>query len=261
MTNRQLYKIFGERNSGTNLIRSLLNDHIALVADDIYEPGTGPLSQAGFAFAHMFPRAFFGRAPRAVEDLLDLFTAGKQTAIFGWKHAVPDIGLLTRNKVIPIIVTKHPTYWSRSFHEKPFHSYNSNKYAPRSHKYVPRRIENMDRIAIKREDLILAKFRAYKATLQECRGIHVQYETLVHFFDECQKSLQQLVGGCADLPSEEARPFIKKPSSAYTARYPLDIDPALENYFAESRLASESTLLSSFGYTPSTCQKTLPSSW
>lgn len=257
----QRYKIFGERNSGTNLIRSLLSEHINLVPDDFFTPRSDLLRQLFIAYARRFPQAFFGRRPRAFEDLLDLFTARKHDAIFGWKHSIPDIGLLKNKKIIPIIVTKHPIYWSRSFHEKPFDSYSSQRYAPRSHVYIPRRIENMERIPIGREELIMAKFRAYKNTLQECGGIHVQYETLIHYFDECQKSFQYLVGGCANLPNEEARVFIKTASTSFTSKYPLEIDPSLENYFSESKLIAHANLLSSFGYTPLKCMKTLPSSW
>lgn len=240
------YKIFGERCSGTNLLRALLEGHIDLAKDDVSTTGVPALDGCLLAFGRIFPKPF--------DALHDVLTIKKHKVIFGWKHSTPDIALLQQQNITPIIITKHPAYWARSFKKTPFHFHHPGK-------YIPRRIENMEQRPIEIEDLILYKMRAYRSTLEECGGIHVQYETLVHYFCECRANMVAFFGGCEYLPNEDVRPFAQRKAISYIKEYPLELPSALSACFSRQKLAANSSLLSAFGYTPSECKKTVPSLW
>ena len=140
------YKIFGERNCGTNLLRVLVGND-AFLPDDTGMTNWNLVNTAALGIGHV--------APRLYDAIYDRVTLTAHERIFGWKHAVPNVSHLQSGCVKPVIIVKHPSFWLNSFIRQPFHHYS------KSSCYRPRRIENMEGWEIGLEELILVKIKAY----------------------------------------------------------------------------------------------------
>jgi hypothetical protein len=242
MKSTAYYKIFGERNSGTNLLRYLVGDD-RFLPDEVAIFNLRYVERAFWQIGKMAPKLYDGLYDRIISEKINL--------VGGWKHAVPDINILRSLEVVPVFIVKHPTYWLESFRRRPFHHYRQDEV------YVPRRIENMERRPLPINDLIMAKMTAFAETSKQLEGIVVQYETLVAHFDEVQKALRGMFGKCRNLPKRDVRNFV-------SAEAVTDYQSAYRNPYLESRAAiwerhpQFSATLKFFGYETGCWRKTLP---
>lgn len=98
-------KIYGERNSGTNLINSLVASqaHVKSLSGTIEGP-------------KLF-RKFIQKHTR----LTDLYFAARYARTLGWKHgAFPALNYATKHDVNFICMIKHPLSWLVSLYRKPY---------------------------------------------------------------------------------------------------------------------------------------------
>jgi hypothetical protein len=187
------FKIFGERNSGTSLIRYLLPTEI-LFKDDL------PFTRSDRVNTWL---AYVGtKVPTIYDNLYDISTKNDMKNILGWKHAIPDIELLRSARAVPIFIVKHPKFWLASFGRRPFHHYKGGD------DYLPRRIENMPRLPIPLHRLIMTKMKAYRDVILSSGGVLIQYETLISNFSQAHPTMIQIFGSCSDLPKYDVRPFV-----------------------------------------------------
>ncbi|PLW68326.1 hypothetical protein [Pseudohalioglobus lutimaris] len=240
---KAMYKIFGERNSGTNLARFL-------IGENHFFPDDAGLTTSLVinAFAMRIGRGL----PKTYDSVYDLVTGSRHELILGWKHAAPDIKLFENTSVIPVIVVKHPVFWKRSFAARPFHSYDSTE------SYIPRRIENMPRCVMSMEELILYKFESYRRLLGAVGGVLIQYETLVTDFAACKEVLVEIFGECRDLPKKEIRSFVPSDSLFSSTLYSNEKLREL-GCFEAADYPCIGELLNFFGYETGKWNRKLPS--
>lgn len=237
----QCFKIFGERNTGTNLVRTL-------VADDRFWADDAGLTEAGWLNETAL---LIGRVvPGWYDALYDRVTVKRHAAILGWKHAFPAADQLLAYRTRPIVVVKHPSFWMRSLESNPFH-------IKLGATYRPRRIENAPLARYELEDLLLAKYAAYIDCAMQCSGIVIQYESLISEFGSAKKRLRKIFGECRDIPEKDVRPFVTHDRGNYTTQYNNECLSTLNN-FDRRRLADAGDILSFFGYQKSGWNTLLP---
>ncbi len=242
MLNRLKFKIFGERGSGTNLIRHLVADK-RFLKDEINIFENNYLENFAYKIGTINPYLF--------DKYYDLFAEDKIKNVGGWKHAIPDIDILNYVGATPVFVTKHPTFWISSFQKKPFHHYRSDDI------YMPRRIENMERRLLKFDQLIVEKMKSYHATAKMLGGVVIQYETLLYHAAEVQECLRAIFGHCLDIPEMDVRPFISSPKIIdYKSIYGSSLLRGSASTWMRYPQFNET--LEFFGYEAGAWHKTLP---
>ncbi|MFX0092900.1 MAG: hypothetical protein ACFFBD_14170 [Candidatus Hodarchaeota archaeon] len=101
------YKIYGERNSGTNYLNELIKMNFQI-------------KEISSVFFNIF-WLFIGRS----EGWIDLFHTLSYRYAFGWKHSMAptpdDLSYKRANKVLFLSITKNPYAWLVSLHRRPHH--------------------------------------------------------------------------------------------------------------------------------------------
>lgn len=241
-TTTKTFKLLGERNSGTNLLRRLIADE-RFLPDDTGLTRLETINALALQVGRLFPRAY--------DNLYDRVTLKRHDEILGWKHAAPQIDQLVARNVTPVVIVKHPEFWMRSFLEKPFHHYTKTS------SYYPRSIENILREKINLEDLVMLKYLTYQEALKRCGGVVVQYESLIFHFDEARARLNDLFGACDSMPKEEVRNFLNNEPVDYHKKYSNE-ELRKTTLYPQGFLTNASELLEFFGYTTDQWKKTLP---
>ena len=98
------FKLYGERNSGTNYVARLLEWNLAATQ----LPGVVP--DRTLAILRRLPRREWQR---------DLWWAAAYRRNLGWKHGIPPTCAVERAHVVTI--TKNPYAWALSLHRRPHH--------------------------------------------------------------------------------------------------------------------------------------------
>lgn len=242
MSNNPKFKIFGERGSGTNLVRYLVaNENFLPDELDIFKN----------KYASMLFNNIGALSPKIYDEFYDIIVKEKIKSIGGWKHSVPDIDLLTKMRVIPVIITKHPTFWLSSFYKKPFHHYRDDN------RYMPRRIENLDRRFITLQELIVFKMNSFHEAAKKLGAVLIQYETLIYETADAQKSLRDIFGHCLNMPEFDVRSFVQtEKSTDYRSIYEssrLQGSASMWEHYPQF-----SDTMDFFGYEAGAWHKTLP---
>jgi hypothetical protein len=111
-------KVYGERNVGTNYLEKLLAENF------IVQPLRG---NHGKISTYM---AALGRQSPEAEFYYDLEMRRILASDFGWKHSVPPVEQIERAEHAPytlfLVLTKHPIYWLRSLHRRPYRQVAKN---------------------------------------------------------------------------------------------------------------------------------------
>lgn len=115
-------KVLGERNSGTNVLETLLREHVDVYLHEnipILSPNMTPAPPDG-----PFPKGDRGQA--AHEAMIDHMHHAQLPDNGGWKHAAPDHrfthDFLAHKSPGVLIIVRHPASWLRSMHKNPFHA-------------------------------------------------------------------------------------------------------------------------------------------
>ena len=209
-------KLLGERNSGTNLLETLLRDHYDL---HLYPntPIVGgkliPTAPGGH-----IPEGIAGKAAReAVGDHLHYVQLPESG---GWKHAAPDERfyrefILPRDPAVLILI-RHPASWLASMHRNPFHRLvhipdDFSRFIRQPWLTLPR-----DGLGPRQYDTIIdmlaAKALAYdRLTIRHENSAVLRYEDLAQ---DPQSTLATLgltprAPFSSDRPAPDARPFIQ----------------------------------------------------
>lgn len=120
-------KIYGERNTGTTFVRSLLNRNFdfEMLAGNVQGDETPE------------DRKEIARDLREYDWLIKMIVFDRMSAManekvlpetLGWKHMSPPVELIrsmpgrTANTLF-VVVVKHPVFWALSFYRHPYHSF------------------------------------------------------------------------------------------------------------------------------------------
>ncbi|MCA1748995.1 MAG: hypothetical protein LC634_05495 [Sphingomonadales bacterium] len=111
-------KIFGERNTGTNIIAQTIRHNFTV---GLLRGEGGALFQLGRLMAPSVP----SKERRALRTHLhDIEMARIRDSDFGWKHSAPPIDAIAkaahRDQTLFLVITKHPYFWLRSLHRRPY---------------------------------------------------------------------------------------------------------------------------------------------
>lgn len=109
---RPYVKIFGERNSGTNYLETLINHNF--IAQQL---------RGGHGKIVLFMKAL-GKGSAEAAFFHDLEMRRLQRSEFGWKHASPPLADVEAAEHTPhtlfILLAKHPVFWLKSLHARPY---------------------------------------------------------------------------------------------------------------------------------------------
>ena len=195
----KIYKLFGERNCGTNLVKYLL-DQDNFYRDDLEFSEIKILNKIIYKIGAKFPKSY--------DFIYDHLKYKKILEILGWKHSYPDKKTIKKYNATPVLIVRHPKFWKESFLKNSFHHYGAEK-------YEFRKIENSPIKEIDIDELIFSKYKSYINLSNSLKCIIIQYETLIKYFEEIKLILINIFGHCQNLPEKEIRKFIKDKNTNY----------------------------------------------
>ncbi|WP_170419683.1 hypothetical protein [Ruegeria atlantica] len=176
-------KIFGERNTGTNVLHRLIENNsecrlapgIAFQLDDTLVNDLHAIVKTRNKNPKLIAHEYESRIDQVFEN---------QPAINMWKHAATDfqdIRSLKNTKVI--FCVRHPMSWIVSFHKRP---YNKKLVAPSSLEafskiWVPLlRRDNLNYNSLRPLELYSRKLKSYLDFARQLDGIHVPNKFIKH---------------------------------------------------------------------------------
>jgi hypothetical protein len=236
-----MFKIYGERNTGTNLLREIVSSW-DLFDDDI-------------DMKKNIPRKFIlklgAKFPNLYNHVIPTMFKNEYPKIIGWKHKCPDLREMPKN-VRPICIVKHPYFWLRSVNDKPF------EIDIRSNVYTPTVRENLPGREFSLLSMLQYKYQRYFEVCDERNGIIVQYETLLFNTSETLKRLNKVrnLDLSYEIPDLDVRPFVKR-SSNFREKYKAEKVPELAIRF-DLHEEFDATLNKLLGYTKDSWEKKLP---
>lgn len=112
-------KVFGERNTGTNLLEQLLVQNFQTLP-------LVPRAETAQFFAEA--RNAFGAVREYAEAPRDLLHQHTFDTLYGWKHARPVPELMARTPRYEhsrfLCIYKHPAFWLKSLHARPYNEFH-----------------------------------------------------------------------------------------------------------------------------------------
>jgi hypothetical protein len=210
-----LVKIFGERNTGTNLLRQIIerNSSCALWPGTIKE--LGPTFQAE-VLERLSDAGLTGRDAIMLREFLqDEIIIRSFDLCLGWKHAAPSVHRIAANTKFQdthfIVITKNPYAWLLSFHSIPYHNLltdNARSFTAFIRTpWLTTRRDNAPGIFGNPIELYNYKHLAYAKLAQAAPVTLVRYEDLLEdptvIFSA--SGLQSIPGRSLDVPRESVK--------------------------------------------------------
>lgn len=119
-------KIYGERNTGTTFVRSLIksNFEVGMLGGSLADEATVEGRKNALALLEGYDWAI---RTAVMERLNSAANVAALPATLGWKHMSPPIELLKAmgekaKQIFFVAVVKHPVFWTSSFFRHPYHS-------------------------------------------------------------------------------------------------------------------------------------------
>ena len=181
------FKVYGERNSGTNYIQRVLRRNVSqqeLVGDhkNIYS-----LAKEFSNCLQPFDQDAY------IDSIYDIEMNRILYSDFGWKHAAPPVEIIVRSSIkkltVFVFILKHPYFWLRSMFRKPFHIYGrANTFAEFIR--LPMMLSQRDLlpgwIALTPIEIWTEKVRRYAELCSQAgiRAVVYRYEDLLLDFDK-----------------------------------------------------------------------------
>lgn len=216
----RVLKIFGERNSGTNLLWRLLakNFHVQLLR------GTVPRWHMPLAAARLLSKCN-ASSPRLRERVLDHYFRTRFASTLGWKHGAPDLDRITswhRRHIRFVIITRNPYAWALSMFRRPYHAHRRftdiDEFLRFSYPVYTR--DNIPASGLPAPALWTAKHNRYLTFLaQIAHGTHIRYEELLEHGTSSLRRIARTLDLEATGPLQMEQRSVKSNDTATLSKY------------------------------------------
>lgn len=190
----EFVKIYGERNTGTNVLQHAIDlNFCCQILPGIARCGEEPIA------AHLDALGLSGLERSLFREyLIDDEIARHEHDDLGWKHAAPPletIGISTRlTRTLFVVITKDPYHWLLSFQQRPYHRLYTEELDFSGfirHYWITVRRDNLPWTLLKNPvQLYGVKLSAYQALAElDCHFVHLRYGDFLADFEGTMQTL------------------------------------------------------------------------